>query len=69
MHADRPALVELRVLDGANLYFPRPAVKLTLDISGVLDLTDAEARVLGQALSVPAARPGSWCLRRGWSPS
>ena len=25
------ALVELRVLDGANLYFPRPAVKLTLD--------------------------------------
>jgi cyanophycin synthetase len=59
VHADRPALVELRVLDGANLYFPRPAVKLTLDVSGVLDLTDAEARALGQALAVPAARPGS----------
>ncbi len=59
MRDDRPALVELRVLDGANLYFPRPAVKLTLDIGGVLDLTDAEARVLGQALGVPAARPGA----------
>jgi cyanophycin synthetase len=56
---DRPALVELRVLDGANLYFPRPAVKLTLDITGVLDLTDPDARALGQALAVPAARPGA----------
>ncbi len=61
MHADRPALVELRVLDGANLYFPRPAVKLTLDIGGLLDLTDDEARSLGTALGIPASRPG----RRG----
>ena len=26
--------VELRVLEGPNLYFPRPAVKLTLDVAG-----------------------------------
>jgi hypothetical protein len=30
------ALVELRVLDGANLYFPRPAIKLTLAVPGLL---------------------------------
>ena len=29
-------LVELRVLDGPNLYFPRPAVKLTLAVPGWL---------------------------------
>ena len=27
------ALVELRVLEGPNLYFPRAAIKLTLDVS------------------------------------
>jgi cyanophycin synthetase len=31
------ALVELRVLEGPNLYFPRAAVKLTLDLSGIID--------------------------------
>jgi len=30
------SLVELRVLDGANLYFPRPAIKLTLDVADLL---------------------------------
>ncbi len=33
--------VELRVLTGPNLYFPRPAVKLTLDASAVLDADPA----------------------------
>ena len=32
----RAELVELRVLDGPNLYFPRPAVKVTLVIAGWL---------------------------------
>ena len=44
MSEHRPALVELRVLEGANLYFPRPAVKLTLDVSSLLDLDDDAAR-------------------------
>ncbi len=56
---DRPSLVELRVLDGANVYFPRPAVKLTLDVGRVLALPDADARLLGQSLAVPASRPGA----------
>jgi cyanophycin synthetase len=32
----RAELVELRVLDGPNLYFPRPAVKVTLRVAGWL---------------------------------
>ena len=57
--AGRPSLVELRVLDGANLYFPRAAVKLTLDITTLLELDDADARAVGGALGLPAARPGA----------
>ena len=47
--AVRPSLVELRVLEGANLYFPRAAVKLTLDITTLLELADADARAVGGA--------------------
>ena len=57
--AVRPSLVELRVLEGANLYFPRAAVKLTLDITTLLELTDADARAVGGALGLAAARPGA----------
>ena len=31
------ALVELRVLEGPNLYFPRAAIKLTLDLTALID--------------------------------
>jgi hypothetical protein len=34
----RADLVELRVLDGPNLYFPRPAVKLTIAVGGWLEV-------------------------------
>ena len=57
--ARRPSLVELRVLEGANLYFPRAAVKLTLDMTTLLDLPDAEApRGRGVSSVCRAARPG-----------
>ena len=55
----RPSLVELRVLEGANLYFPRAAVKLTLDISTLLGLPDDDARRLARSLGLPATRPGA----------
>ena len=60
------ALVELRVLDGPNLYFPRPAIKLTLDVAGLLGLpeeraTAAAARV---GLSGVPGRPGTEQRRR-----
>ena len=31
------SLVELRILEGPNLYFPRAAVKLTLDVSTITE--------------------------------
>jgi cyanophycin synthetase len=52
------SLVELRVLDGANLYFPRPAVKLTLDLSALLALDEDQARAVAEQLGMPGARPG-----------
>ena len=36
----RADLVELRVLDGPNLYFPRPAIKLTLGVGGWLAMPE-----------------------------
>lgn len=59
MTDERPALVEVRVLGGANLYFPRPAVKLTLDLSRMLDLDEVDARDVARQLGVPAASPGA----------
>jgi cyanophycin synthetase len=58
MRESRPALVELRVLEGANLYFPRPAIKLTLDLSVLLGIDEAEARTTASQLGLPAATPG-----------
>jgi len=55
----RPALVELRVLGGANLYFPRPAVKVTLDLSCLIGIDEAEARRVAQQLGLTAANPGA----------
>ena len=52
------SLVELRMLDGPNLYFPRAAVKLTLDVRALLDLDEAAARVLARQVGVSDARPG-----------
>ena len=54
-----PSLVELRVLDGANLYFPRPAVKLTLDLSGLLALDEDQARAVAAAARHARRPPGA----------
>jgi cyanophycin synthetase len=48
-------LVELRVLDGPNLYFNRPAVKLTLEVHGWLELPEDRAGARAAALGVPGA--------------
>jgi len=52
------SLVELRVLEGPNLYFPRAAVKLTLDVSGLSGVTTATAEGLASRIGLPRARPG-----------
>src|SRR5919204_5796964 len=58
---DRPhaALVELRVLDGANLYFPRPAVRLTLDVSALLGLAEPDAAAVAAGAGRPGERAGA----------
>jgi len=63
------ALVELRVLDGPNLYFPRPAIKLTLDVAGLLGLPEeraaaAAARVGLSGVPGPPGAPGGEQRRR-----
>ncbi len=50
--SDAPGPQELRVLTGPNLYFPRPAVKLTLDASGVLAADPARVVAWQRALGV-----------------
>jgi cyanophycin synthetase len=56
--APPPSLVELRLLIGPNLYFPRPAAKLTLDITGLLLLPIERAQALAAHLGLTSAGPG-----------
>ena len=51
------SLVELRVLDGANLYFPRAAIKLTLDLSGLQNADEERLRGFGHAVGGRVGRP------------
>ena len=52
------ALVELRVLDGANLYFPRPTIKLTLAVPGLLSLPEGQAAAVAGEVGLTAGSPG-----------
>jgi cyanophycin synthetase len=49
---------EVRVLDGPNLYFSRPAIKVILHLPGYLDLKRTEAEALARRLGMRSARPG-----------
>lgn len=56
----RVRLVELRVLEGPNLYFTRPAIKLTLEVIPWLSLAAVRAaRLTTRAGFTPAANPGA----------
>ena len=57
--SDRAALVELRVLEGPNLYFPRAAIKLTLDVSALAEASEADLRRLGERLGLRSLRAGA----------
>jgi cyanophycin synthetase len=56
--AGESSLVELRVLEGPNLYFPRAAVKLTLDISGLAEVRTEMAERFAARIGLKNARPG-----------
>jgi cyanophycin synthetase len=51
--------IELRVLEGPNLYFPRPAVKLTLDVAGWLRVGDEKVATVARATGIRAVDPGA----------
>ena len=58
MGSGRPAavhLVELRVLDGPNLYFTRPAVKVTAAVPGWLRATEGRVSWLAASAGLPGA--------------
>jgi cyanophycin synthetase len=52
------SLIELRVLEGPNLYFPRAAIKLTLDITGLASAPTTTVERLARRIGLDAARPG-----------
>ena len=52
------ALVELRVLEGPNLYFPRAAIKLTLDLTALIDAPPDVVLRFATRIGLRAARPG-----------
>src|SRR5256885_10720839 len=66
--ADGITLRELRVLDGPNLYFTRPAIKLTLGVGSGLGFPDERAKRLARRAGIPsvasAGVPGSDQRRR-----
>ena len=53
------SLVELRVLEGPNLYFPRAAIKLTLDISVLATASEETAARFARRIGLRNARPGA----------
>ena len=67
------SLVELRVLEGPNLYFPRAAIKLTLDIGALSDVPTGDGpgvrdagsgwRTRGRGSRTPASGSGSRSAR------
>jgi cyanophycin synthetase len=49
---------EVRVLEGPNLYFSRPAIKVSLHLAGYLDLSRPRAETLAASLGMRSVRPG-----------
>jgi cyanophycin synthetase len=53
------SLVELRVLEGPNLYFPRAAVKLTLDVSTITEAGEEAVLRFARRIGLRTPRPGA----------
>jgi len=56
--AEQVRVDEVRVLDGPNLYFARPAIKVILHVPGFLELKRTDAEALARRLGMRSARPG-----------
>ena len=57
-HAEPVEVREVRVLDGPNLYFVRPAVKVSLSLPGYLGLSRAAAVEVAEHAGLRSPRPG-----------
>src|SRR5262245_27513794 len=53
------AVREVRVLEGPNLYFPRPAIKASLALPGYLAADESALRELAARIGLRGSRPGS----------
>ena len=53
------SLVELRILEGPNLYFPRAAVKLTLDVSTITEAGEDQVLRFARRIGLRTTRPGA----------
>ncbi|HET8603728.1 MAG TPA: Mur ligase family protein [Marmoricola sp.] len=53
------SLVELRLLEGPNLYFTRAAVKLTLDVRILAEAPEPDVRRFEERIGLAGARPGA----------
>lgn len=51
-------VTEVRILDGPNLYFTRPACKVSLELPGYLRCGEEELRATGRRLGMRGVRPG-----------
>jgi cyanophycin synthetase len=52
------SLLEMRILDGPNLYFPHAAVRLTLDVRRLVEAPEDEAAALASSIGLRHATPG-----------
>ena len=59
MSAEAVTVTEVRVLEGPNLYFTRPAVKVSLECPGYLAADEERLRELGHRLGLRGVRPGA----------
>jgi len=59
MNAASVTVTEVRVLEGPNLYFPRPAVKISLGCPGYLSVDEAALRDVNQLLGMRVVRLGA----------
>src|SRR5512132_4640532 len=58
-HPPAVTVSEVRVLDGPNLYFTRPAVKVTLTLPGYLAADGAQLQALAAAVGLRRSLPGA----------
>ena len=68
MTTPRVWTVEQRVLDGPNLYYPRPAVKLTLEVPGWMRISEEKVREVAERLEMPPQPVPGRARQRATSP-